>query len=218
MNEIVKDAETATKEVLAETPAEAKVVNVKDEPRRISKIDEKRMRAQQERLRRTMNTHKCDEQAAIKIMQQEDLARLPLATRFENLEKFTVYSVQAMRQRSNELQGNLTNLFQNQGSLAESIEVNFRAFARMIAKLGISLEEQKKFIDEAAAERQAELKKMAEEAEAEKKAEEAKKVAETKKAEEQTANQVLAEAEKPRLVEAPVEPRPIPEGATVFGG
>jgi membrane protein involved in colicin uptake len=195
----------------------------------LSKIEHKRLRDMEERIRRWINSHGdvlkgLDEseqrKKALLAIQVEDIEKMPLGEKFKHLERYTVMNNQAVKVKLNDLQKAAESNNGNYFAVAEALEVNFRAFAAMMVKLGIPMEEQKVFIDAAAKEREAEIQKAEEEAKAEAEAAKAKKEAEAKVAEENKANEILAEAERPKLVgvnEDPI-PVPIPEGATVYEG
>lgn len=162
--------------------------------RRLSKIDEKRIRQYQERRRRLINkgvpAEKVDQAIA-----EEDYRSMPVEKKFERLEALVANSVKRMS-------SDMLALRHNDGVLADSMDSNFKAMARCLEKAGVSLADQSAIISavnaEIAAEREQKMAaKM--QAEAEKAAADALKDAETQKASEE-------------------EEVAIPEEATTFGG
>ena len=138
-------------------------------------------------------------------MQLEDYERMPLAQKVKRLESLLAQSISQMGQ-------DLLNLRHNQYAIADAYELNYRGMAKMLAKLGITPEEHKKFMDEANAEFLADQK-----AAMQKHLEESKKAeaAAAEKTEVKAMNDEAKEAGKPG---ATAEPGELPEGATVFGG
>ena len=190
-------------------------------PAKITKLDEKRMRAFQERMRRWMNNHpdkvkgKSDPEAAqiaAMALQQEDYDNLPIDQKFQRLENVVVGSLKKLGE-------DLVTVQHNQYSISDAFDVNYRAIAKMFAKLGIPLEEHNKFMKEAQAEFEAERQAdMQRQVDAQKKVMEAQKKAAEERAakiEEQKMNAEAKEVSKPGVV---AEGATLPQDATVFGG
>lgn len=171
-----------------------------------STIEQKRMRQQQERFLRTKNKHpSLTDAQIIEKMKQEDFDGLPVERRFKLFESYISQAIQ-------QLAAEMNNLRHNDAVLAEAMDVNFKSFAKILAKLGVSDEDQKKFIEEAAAEvNAARAKKIAElEASMKAQADEAEKA---KVAAGVSTGKLIDTGE----VDANGSPIPHPDGATVFG-
>ncbi len=162
---------------------------------KVSKIDVAKQRQLEERRRRLLNQgvppEKVDE-----VIAKQDWDRLPVDKKILRLERVIVGNVQG-------LGADLQQLRHNQNILADIMDVNFRAFEKMLVKLGLPVEEQRKLLQEAEAEIKVER-------EAQQRAYEAQMRAQ-QEAQEQA--QVQAAVDQPAV--EPVQP---PDGATVFGG
>ena len=173
------------------------------EQRKISNIQHKRQQQFQERLRRTMNQHKCDEQKAFQIMQQEDYDRMSPDQKVRRLESLVGQSMQRLAEDINRLE-------HNHYAIADAFDINYRAVSKMLIKLGIPLEEHARFMkesqDEALAEHKAkvEQQRLIQEAAAKKQQEAQEKI------------RMEAELGKNKPVEA--KGAELPKDATVFGG
>lgn len=180
-----------------EEPVELK----KDEPRKMSKIDEKRQRILMERLQRKMGSGMSREQAIMAI-QKEDFDALPLDKKFARLESVVANSLRGLSQE-------VMNLSQGHMAIADAFDINYRAIQKLFTKLGVTPEEQKAFIEES----QKEV------------IEERKKIIETRQAQMQAerdaAEKARMEAEAKPAEKQVAEPAPegseIPKEATVFG-
>lgn len=159
-----------------------------EKPRPPSKADLKRQQIFQERMQRLVGKGLSPQQAVERI-QREDYERLPPNEKIKRLEGAIVGNFQAVARDVHMLRANET-------SLADIMDVNFRAFEKMLVKLGLPVEEQRKLLVEA---------------EAEIKAEQAARQAQEAAAQEQ-ANQQAVQAS----IDVP-GPQELPEGATVFG-
>lgn len=174
----------------------AQVEDALQHPKHPTKAELKRIQQYQERLRRFMNRGLNEEQARQAIA-KEDWDNLSPDKKIAQLQHFMVQVFRG-------LQGDIDNLRHNDGELADSMDINFRAFARMAEKLGVSIEEQQAFVAQAVNEIQVEKDRLA----AEQKAQE-------KKA--QDSSDVSTFKEEARLEDASGTPE-TPEGATEFGG
>lgn len=159
--------------------------------RRLTKLDQKRMQIYQQRRDRLISAGVPPEQVDEKI-EDEDYARLPTETKLRRMD--TAFG-SAIRQLSKEMQ----DLKHNDVILADALDVNFRSIAKMMDKLGISREEQQKFLAEA-------KEDMARELEA------------RQRAADQAQREGHAPAELEESVTQAGEPLPPPDGATVFEG
>lgn len=108
---------------------------------KVSKIDQKRQRIFQERMQRFMSKG-MNPQQAIEAMQREDYDRLPPNEKIRKLEGAIVGNFQAIAR-------DIGILKQNQNDLADVMDVNFRAFEKMLKKLGVEVEDQKALLKEA---------------------------------------------------------------------
>ena len=160
--------------------------------KRPTKLELKRQQIFQERMQRHIAAGKTPEQAFAAV-QKEDYERLPVADKVKRLEGLLFGNIQGLAK-------DLSLLKQNQTSLADVMDVNFRAFEKMLTKLGLPAEEQRKLFEEAEAEVKAEL--------------DARRAA-------IEANQKLAteEDEKKELAASVDQPGTpvVPDGAAVFG-
>jgi hypothetical protein len=106
-----------------------------------SKIDQKRQKIFQDRMKRFMSKGMTPEQA-ISAMQREDYDRLPPDQKIRRLESALVGNFQQVAR-------DIGLLRQNQNDLADVMDVNFRAFEKMLIKLGVPSEDQKALLKEA---------------------------------------------------------------------
>jgi len=173
-------------------------------------IELKRQKIMRERYQRLVNKG-IDPKKIPLMLAEEDYKNKPLDQKFEEYKRLDTAMSRRLAQDINALQ-------YNDGVLADSMEVNFRAFAKMLVKLGLSSEDQKLLVKEAEEEIRAERQHRieAQKAAAE---ERAKKMREAK---EQKMKEELVKAEGKELSGLdqgpPPEEAPAPEGATVFGG
>lgn len=198
-------AETPAVEAAPEAPVELK----KDEPKKLSKIEEKRQQIFMDRLKRKMSTKNKDgsektQQQALQEMAKEDYDALPLQKKFERLEAIVAQSFRGMSQE-------VVNLGQNHAAIADAFNINYRAIQKMFVKLGLSPEDQRLYIEEAQTEVLAERR-------------EQMAKAQTDRLNQQRAaqdaleqQQVEAGMKKAPATEETGAPPPPPE-ATVFGG
>lgn len=175
-----------SEETKQEVPLELAPENVTpiEEAQKSTKIDQKKQQILVDRMRRHIAAGKTMEQAFAAI-QREDYERLPLTDKVKRLEGMLVGNIRGVAQ-------DISTLRQNEKTLADVLDVNFRGFEKMVTRLGLPVEEQRKLLTEAEAEIKAEWAAQ----------EEAKKEQQLKKEIDEPAREVL----KP------------PEGATVFGG
>lgn len=182
------------------------VLNGKEQRKqqKANKIQEKRYRQHMERRQRLINSgtpeDKVDQQMA-----QEDYNAMPPEKKIARLEQIIQGTFQQFAQE-------LANLRHNDGVLADAMDLNFKAFSRMLAKLGLPVEEHKAFMQQA---QQEMVEERMAEAAARRRAEEQQKL----DAEKKLAEQALQTAEEPKLIvpEVTEAPKP-PDGATEFGG
>lgn len=158
--------------------------------RKPSKADLKRQQIFLDRMKRKVNEGLTVQQAAQAIA-QEDYDRLPIEQKMRNLESTVAGVANGFRQ-------DCLRLEQNDRILADSMDVNFRAFQLILRKLGVSDEDQK-----------AAVKTAVEEIKAERAAREAAAAAAAEAQEKKTATEGADVAG---------EPPPPPEEATSFGG
>ena len=202
---------------LAEAPSEPTPVPGPDS-KKPNKNDLKRMRIWQERVQRYMKSHPQSTPAdAQKALQMEDYAKLPVDEKLKRTQQYFGLMVGKFQEAVNK---QLDSMMQNLYGMDGSMQVNFRAIARVLVNLGISVEDQRKMIAEAEAEIRAEIeeaKKEQQEAEA-KAMEQQEKInaAKKSKAEERVnAEATLKDAEKVNL--QPKESHPeLPPEARVF--
>lgn len=177
----------------AEIIQEGQPVEMNVPPQKLSKADLKRQEIFRQRMARLMSKG-MNEQQAFERIQREDYERLPVIERVKKLEGAFMGNVQAIAR-------DIHLLRQNESALADVMDVNFRAFEKMLVKLGLPVEEQRKLLVEAEAEIRAERE-----------AAEAARQAAQAQQQEQAAQETVQEA-----VDVPGTPE-IPEGATVHGG
>lgn len=173
-----------------------------------SAIELKRQKIWMERYKRLVNKG-IDPKKIPLMLAEEDYKNMPLAEKFEQYKKLDMAANRRLAQDINGLQ-------HNDGVLADSMDINFRAFAKMLVEAGISLERQSAILKETEVEIQEDRKKQAEQR---KRATEMRQKA-AQEAREQKLKEELVKAEgKPALTEAPPpEESAPPDGATVFGG
>lgn len=174
--------------------------------KKVSLIDQKRIAALQERVRRWMNAHQGkSEQEAMQAIQREDYERLPDGEKIKRLEAMVGGALQQFGQ-------DLMNVRHNQYAIADAFDVNYRAIAKMLTKLGLPLEDHAKFMKEAHEEFEAERKAAMEK----QMAEQNSKMAAAKAAQEQKA--MNAEAKEVSKAGGEAQGSDLPKDATVFGG
>lgn len=158
------------------------------EARKPNKFEQKRQKILAERIQRKIAKGMSPDNAVASI-QREDYEALPDSDKIKRLESAMIHNFQR-------LAGDINTLKSNQDQLADIMDVNFRAFEKMLLKLGIPLQEQ---LDT--------MTLVAEEIKTER---EARAVA--KQVEEE-------EAKKASLVDSVDQSGTpeVPEGATVFG-
>ena len=151
-----------------------------------TKLDGKRLDQQEERRRRLVNrgipVEKIDE-----VIQREDYERLPMERKVERLEKLLAGYQKSIAQ-------DLMALQANQMALFHTMDVNFTAFEMILAKLGVTPEQQKEAVLEA------------------------QKIIDQKQEAARKASEEKANAQAVEGVGVPGEPPTLPEGASVFGG
>jgi uncharacterized protein YoaH (UPF0181 family) len=113
-----------------------------------SKMEQKRQQIFIDRIRRHMAAGMTQEQAVAAIA-KEDYERLPVDAKLARIEK--VFS-----NAHAGLANDLNQVHANQVDLADTMDVNFRAFGKMLERLGLKPEDQKACFDAAAAEINAE--------------------------------------------------------------
>lgn len=174
--------------------------------KKLSAIELKRQKIWKERYQRLANKGIDPKKIPI-MLAEEDYKNKPLADKFEESKKLNTAITRRLAQDINGLQ-------HNDVVLADSMDVNFRAFAKMLLKLGLSLEDQKTIIQETEKEIAEERQKRIEEA----------RLAAAARAQKAQEKKAVEELNKPEGVApldpaaTPAESAPSPEGATVFGG
>jgi uncharacterized protein YoaH (UPF0181 family) len=163
-----------------------------------NKFQQKQIQKYVERLRRHMAKGLSEEKAR-QVMAKEDYDNLSPDKKIQRMESL----ISALFQG---LQGDINNLRHNDSELADALDINFRAFAKMLLKLGVGIDEQKAAVAEAKAEIEAEQKKREEDRAAVE--EEARKARDDAAA--------IAQAKEPS--QEPAEAPAVPEGATEFSG
>jgi DNA-directed RNA polymerase subunit L len=184
----------------AEAPREVK-------PIKFSKIDQKRQQIFADRVRRKM-AGGMSEEAAFRAVQQEDYDNMPVdkkLLRFQN----------AVQAAINNLSRDIMELRHNDQVIADAFDINYKVIERVFAKIGISDEERKTYLEEARKELSEERQRRAEaiakqQKEAAEAEEKARVEAEAKAADAKTVTPAQAEGSDPDARAA--------EGATVFGG
>jgi hypothetical protein len=202
------DTQSPPPEVVAAMPdpaPESPVELKKDEPKKLSKIDQKRQQIFFDRLKRHMGKGLTQEQA-IQAMQQEDYNAMPLEKKFQGLERLVS---QSLRNLSNDIM----IMSQNHMAISDAFDINYRAIQKAFIKLGLSNEEQGVLIAEA----------QKEVIEARKKEMEARDNARSaaQQAQREAVEKAAVEAElasKGKVQEPAPEGSEIPKEATVFGG
>lgn len=183
-----------TKETPEVAPAPENVTSFAQSKRKPTKSEEKRHSIFVDRMQRKVNEGKTPEQAAKEIA-QEDYDRLPVEKKLDRLANLLAGATQGFKQ-------DYMALEHNDYVLSDTMDVNFRAFGKMLAKLGLSPEQQKELM----AETQAEMKAEKDALLVQQQIESLQKAAEEEKKEAVSG------------VDASGEPPPPPEEATSFGG
>lgn len=177
--------------VVQAAPEDAKPVEQK-----LSKQQAKQLQKYIDRVRRHMGRGLTEDQARM-LIAKEDYDNLSPEKKIKRLEGIVIGSVQGVRQ-------DILNLKHNDSELADAMDINFRAFSKMLLKAGISLAEQNVFMAEAQAEVASEQERKA--AKKLRQAEEAKA-----KAQDKTVKEEAAEPDASG-------PTAVPEAATEFKG
>jgi hypothetical protein len=177
----------------AEILPEGQPIEVNAPPPRPTKADLKRQEIFRQRMGRLMAKGMTEQQAFERI-QREDYERLPVAERVKRLEAAIIGNFQAIGKDIHLLRG-------NESALADVMDVNFRAFEKMLVSLGLPVVDQRKLLVEAEAEIRAEREA----------AEAARKAAQAQQ-QEQVAQETVQET-----IDVPGTPE-VPEGAVVHGG
>jgi DNA-binding transcriptional MerR regulator len=128
-----------------ETSVQEPMPQVQQRP---NKIEEKRAKIYADRRARALGRG-IPEAQVDEMLAKEDFDRLPVD---EKLRRTTGAIVSDLQR----LQAGINNLRQNDGVLAESMDVNFRALSKILVKLGITVEEQREIMNLSVAEIQAE--------------------------------------------------------------
>ena len=132
-------------------PAPEQTSNVTpiDQPRRQPNANEMRQQKQfEERVRRTMNQFKLTQEQAIKKIQEDDWNDMPLDKKVKRMEAL-------LGNLARQVGGDINTLRSNDAEIADAMDINLRAFTLMLEKLGITIEEQNKFLAQAKLEIQA---------------------------------------------------------------
>lgn len=198
-------ASEATVEAAPEIQTELK----RDDPKKPTKLDMKRQQILQDRMKRHMGRG-LTQQQAFQAMQREDFEAMPLDKKFSRLESIVSQSFQNLAQE-------VMGLSQSHMAIADAFDINYRAIQKLFAKLGISSEDQKVYIEEAQKEviesrkkqrADAELAQLNQRREAQEVSEKLKVEAELQKKD----SGVVSNGAQPS------EGAEIPKEATVFGG
>ena len=176
-------------------PAPAPMGPVPEKPK-LSKMEQKRQQIYIDRRNRKLKEG-VPEQIVDQVLAREDYERLPPDAKIQRLEGM-IKGV--LGQISNDVQA----LRQNDATIAQAMDVNFRALGKALNKLGITAEDQRALMAEAYDELKAEYA--------------AKEAAKAASKEHAVAEQVLVQED--HQGEAPTSEAPVetPEGATSFGG
>jgi hypothetical protein len=199
---LVPPPEVAEAMAASEDPVELK----RDEPKKMSKLDQKRQQIFMDRLKRYVGKGMTQEQA-LNAMQKEDYDAMPLDKKFSRLETIVA---QSFRNLSTEVM----NLHQNHLAIADAFDINYRTIQKLFVKLGVSPEEQKVFVDEAQKEV---IEARKREIEARDNARAAAMQAQ-QDVQEKAAVQAEMVPNANSIQPAAAEGSPIPKEATVFGG
>jgi AraC-like DNA-binding protein len=112
----------------------------KPEQQKLSKADLKRQQAFIERIKRTMNRHKCDEKKALELMQQEDYEALPAKEHVKRLEALCAQSFKSIGNDMGAVSENLKALRHNDGAIADAFDINYRAIADLFTETEVRLQ------------------------------------------------------------------------------
>jgi hypothetical protein len=164
------------------------------EAKKPNKFELKKRQIFMDRMQRLMSKGMNSQQAQMAIA-REDYERLSPADKIKRLEGQLAGLAQSFGMEIN-------NLRHNDGVLADALDLNFKGIAKMLVKLGISLEDQAKFLAEAQKEMEAERVAQRE----------AHEAAQAK------AQEAMKKEELKDTIDKAGEPPPSPEEATVFGG
>lgn len=171
-------------------PADTKAQPVPKPP---TKAQLKKMEIYAQRRQRLINKGVPEAQVDA-VIAREDYERLPVAEKLKRLEHFVASALGQLGQE-------MGNLRHNDGVLADAMDVNFRSIAKALTKAGVSMDDQKKIVEEVQKEMEAEAQARAEAAEkAQKEVEEKARASDTKQ------------------VDVPGEAPAAPAEATTFGG
>lgn len=203
----------STAVAVTEAPSDTQPVSTKAEaPKKLSKIEEKRLRQLQERFKRIKNDHPdWSPQQIMQEIERQNYEALPVD---KKLEHFKGLMAQSLRSVFDEI----NNLRYNDGVLADSMDLNFKAFTKILDKLGVSPEEQKKYILEAEAEIKADREKAAAARDQGEKTAQKEAADTSEKARVEEAMKAAETKVDLGGTDANGSPVPPPDGATVFGG
>lgn len=112
-----------------------------EKQKKLSKIDQKRMAAREERRRRLINKGVPEDKVEL-MMAQEDFQALPIAEQLLRTRNALEMAIQMLAR-------DIHSLRHNENVLADSMDVNFRAFSKLLTKLGVSAQDQKAAVEEA---------------------------------------------------------------------
>lgn len=164
------------------------------QPPKMSKIDQKRRQIYLDRRNRKLKEG-VPENMVDQVLAREDYERLPVEAKLQRMEGM-------VRGVFGQIAEDVQSLRKNDATIAEAMDVNFRALGKALNRLGIGAEEQRALMQETVDEMRAEF--------------EAKQNQVQGAVEKQTAEQVLQTEDHQN--EAPATPAETPEGATSFGG
>jgi uncharacterized protein YoaH (UPF0181 family) len=119
-----------------------------EEAKKPSKLELKRQQIYVDRMKRFIAKGMSAQEAQAAIA-KEDFERLPVDKKLERLENILVMNLRAMY-------SDLQTIKQNQDVLADSMDINFKGFEKILAKLNVSDEDRKALMEEAEAEWKAE--------------------------------------------------------------
>lgn len=115
---------------------------------KVSKLEQKRRQIFEQRVQRHVSSGMNVEDAIARV-QKEDYDVLPVSEKIKHLEGMLIGNIQKLAE-------DITLLRQNQTMLANVMDANFKAFDKMLGKLGLSEDERKKLVEEAIMELHAE--------------------------------------------------------------
>lgn len=169
---------------------------------KLNKLQVKKFQIYLERRKRAINKG-VPEEKVDQYLREEDFRNMSPAEKIQRLEGLMARTFQGFSQ-------DLIRLRQNDGAIGDAFDINNRAMLKMFIKLGLTPEDQKAIMEEAA-------KEFSEE--------KAARIAARQKAQEEAQKKADEEAEKAKLVQETKDaPAPTPQGveppteATQFGG